>query len=610
MGAAIGTHPDHSGEHLRVGDRREIGNNCWGNWVPCVDTLSLPYSREDQRRMVYFRQKYMDAYLAGHASHATVQGLPPNSRLRMVDDGTKPANGYSDWNGFEASLDMGTYNTLHLVRQGPYAASHALPLIAKAVEYQRQRQARRLVVGVQAPGLPNDFINLFLSELKEWCAAEAVDRPDLHADEVARRLAFLNKVMLDRLHWCLPNEAHTYRHRLHDVLEFARTTFVDLLAKARLEERNRSLHDQLKALNAAGANAFHAGRGCLAMLCYAGEGAKAGADLLTDPRRLDGTTVAKGRLLKFLDHYTSSSGSNSNCTSGASGKDEAMASPEAENATPDPFTDVAVQLGLVPASTPWVPAATAAKGTVVTALAPAAPAATAAKGTPVAPVVTAIAPAAPAATAAKGTPAAPVVTAIAPAAPAATAAKGTPATPVVDPMPNLFGLVAAPFGLVASGAGLVVSGVASGAGRVTSGVSNLTIGLGAGLAALASDAFAADALEAGPQGSASVRLNAGDARAFAKAWGREGAAGVLLAFSLLGRLGTLLQWTNAVAVDMVAEFGNFVAFSALPLGELLGTLAEVLNPWPPSQMNSLLHVFASLSNDEGHCPCLFRFSRG
>jgi hypothetical protein len=570
MGAAIGTHPDHSGEHLRVGDRREIGNNCWGNWVPCVDTLSLPYSREDQRRMVYFRQKYMDAYLAGHASHATVQGLPPNSRLRMVDDGTKPANGYSDWNGFEASLDMGTYNTLHLVRQGPYAASHALPLIAKAVEYQRQRQARRLVVGVQAPGLPNDFINLFLSELKEWCAAEAVDRPDLHADEVARRLAFLNKVMLDRLHWCLPNEAHTYRHRLHDVLEFARTTFVDLLAKARLEERNRSLHDQLKALNAAGANAFHAGRGCLAMLCYAGEGAKAGADLLTDPRRLDGTTVAKGRLLKFLDHYTASSGSNSNCTSGASGKDEAMASPEAENATPDPFTDVAVQLGLVPASTPWVPAATAAKGTVVTAIAPAAP--------------------------------------------AATAAKGTPATPVVDPMPNLFGLVAAPFGLVASGAGLVVSGVASGAGRVagrvTSGVSNLSIGLGAGLAALASDAFAADALEAGPQGSASVRLNAGDARAFAKAWGREGAAGVLLAFSLLGRLGTLLQWTNAVAVDMVAEFGNFVAFSALPLGELLGTLAEVLNPWPPSQMNSLPHVFASLSNDEGHCPCLFRCSRG
>jgi hypothetical protein len=46
--------------------------------------------------------------------------------------------------------------------QGRFAASHALACVGKITEYQVQRRRRTWVPGVQSPGRPNDYINLFL----------------------------------------------------------------------------------------------------------------------------------------------------------------------------------------------------------------------------------------------------------------------------------------------------------------------------------------------------------------------------------------------------------------------------------------------------------------
>ena len=198
----MGCHPDHTGEHLRLGDRREFSHNFLGTClpcIPCIDVLAITYSRGDQQRMRYIRQKYIEAYGSAQLSGDPAMCQPANSRLRMVEDGSRPANGFSDWNRFEASLEVASF-TRPEQQNGRYTASHALPLISTIVEYQRQRQARMVVPGVHGPGLPNDHINLFLSELKEWAQTE-ITRSEIQIDEIARRLNFLNKIMMDRFHW-------------------------------------------------------------------------------------------------------------------------------------------------------------------------------------------------------------------------------------------------------------------------------------------------------------------------------------------------------------------------------------------------------------------------
>jgi len=84
----------------------------------------------------------------------------------MSTDGKKPMNPFSDERAFEESLQS-TYFPVP-GHEGRFAASHALASIGKITEYRIRRKKRRWIPGVQTHGRINDYINLFLEEMKTW----------------------------------------------------------------------------------------------------------------------------------------------------------------------------------------------------------------------------------------------------------------------------------------------------------------------------------------------------------------------------------------------------------------------------------------------------------
>lgn len=92
--------------------------------------------------------------------------VPPLSRIRITQTGERPANAFVDWHAFESSLSMQTY--MRPGNSGRFTASHANACIGRMIEYQVQRRNRQYVPGVPGawPGEPNDYINMFIEEMK------------------------------------------------------------------------------------------------------------------------------------------------------------------------------------------------------------------------------------------------------------------------------------------------------------------------------------------------------------------------------------------------------------------------------------------------------------
>ena len=142
---------------------KKVLNVVFGNFNP-------EYSKEDQRRMRYIQSKYAMAYAesGGDEPNTVITEQDPNSKLKLTVNGRKPANPYPDERSFEDSLQFGSnHRSGH---DGRFAVSHALTSIGKLIEYQCQRKARKWVPGMQTHGRPNDYMNLFLAEMKTWLA--------------------------------------------------------------------------------------------------------------------------------------------------------------------------------------------------------------------------------------------------------------------------------------------------------------------------------------------------------------------------------------------------------------------------------------------------------
>jgi hypothetical protein len=91
---------------------------------------------------------------------------------------------------------------LYLVsgHQGRFVASHALSCIGTINDYQNKRRQRTWVPGVSSPGKPNDYINMFLEETKQWMRTQ-MTLDAIESDELRRRDLFYTKLKNDNYFW-------------------------------------------------------------------------------------------------------------------------------------------------------------------------------------------------------------------------------------------------------------------------------------------------------------------------------------------------------------------------------------------------------------------------
>lgn len=251
--------------------------------------------------MRYIQRKYVQAYgqEPGEDINQVIASQNDRSRIKMSPRGYHPANPFRDERAFEEALQPSL--APRRGRQGRFAASHAYAAIGRIVEYQIQRKSRTYVPGVSGHGRPNDYVNLFLEEIKEWCLDQlALDT--VAEEELARRETYFRLLKHDDYYWCFPKDAKHHDHKLHAVIDFVHDKVRDALEVVRLEARNKSLHALFKELNDHATNALHHGQRYLAYLLYARQ--KAGADLADGGRQLRGATYAEGRLLRLLERAT------------------------------------------------------------------------------------------------------------------------------------------------------------------------------------------------------------------------------------------------------------------------------------------------------------------
>ena len=102
--------------------------------------------------------------------------------------------------------------------EGRFAASHALASIGKIIEYQTQRRKRRWIPGVQSHGKPNDYINMFLEEMKTWLRSQ-LTLNSVCAEELVRREQYITKIKHDNYYWCFPVEKNQ-DYNIHDTVAF------------------------------------------------------------------------------------------------------------------------------------------------------------------------------------------------------------------------------------------------------------------------------------------------------------------------------------------------------------------------------------------------------
>lgn len=110
--------------------------------------------------------------------------------------------------------------------EGRFAASHALASIGKMTEYQIQRRNRRWIPGVQKHGQANDYINMFLEEMKTWMRHQMTLNV-VGADELERREQYITKIKHDNYYWCFPLEkSHDYT--IHEAIDFVHAKVSDV----------------------------------------------------------------------------------------------------------------------------------------------------------------------------------------------------------------------------------------------------------------------------------------------------------------------------------------------------------------------------------------------
>lgn len=124
--------------------------------------------------------------------------LDNDSRLKMTPDGLKPANPFGDERAFDDALVMNFYPVPG--HQGKFCASHAKASIGVILEYQNQRRKRLWVPKVSSPGRPNDYINMFLEEMKSWLKNQ-MTLDNLSAEELKRRNTYIAKLKHDNYYW-------------------------------------------------------------------------------------------------------------------------------------------------------------------------------------------------------------------------------------------------------------------------------------------------------------------------------------------------------------------------------------------------------------------------
>jgi hypothetical protein len=121
------------------------------------------YKKLHRQRMRYIQKKYARAYggSAGASgeddANEIITSIDSQSRLKMSDDGMKPANPFPDERAFDDALMMHFYPgkaTSHLHKlycnicgicqvpghQGKFCASHAKAALGVIIEYQNQRR--------------------------------------------------------------------------------------------------------------------------------------------------------------------------------------------------------------------------------------------------------------------------------------------------------------------------------------------------------------------------------------------------------------------------------------------------------------------------------------
>lgn len=73
-------------EGAAVKVKRSVNSVLFGNW-------NAEYTRENQRRMLYLQEKYIEAYQEGRPAGTSAESiLEPTNRLQMTTDGLRPAN--------------------------------------------------------------------------------------------------------------------------------------------------------------------------------------------------------------------------------------------------------------------------------------------------------------------------------------------------------------------------------------------------------------------------------------------------------------------------------------------------------------------------------------
>ena len=255
------------------------------------------YKKEDRRRMRYIQLKYAQAYCTGETGdpNTIINDIDPNSKLKMSVDGFKPANPFPDERGFEESLVVNFHPTSG--HQGKFCASHAMVSIGAIVEYQVQRKSRLWVPGVSSPGRPNDYINMFLDEMKCWMRSQ-MTLDQVAADELRKRYVYITKLKNDKYFWCFPPE-QVNDAKIHSCIDLVHSRVADALYVTEREEANKSMAQLFKDLNDNSTNAFEFGKSFLAHLLFVSKPAP--HDLVCS---MKGRTVEAGRLHRILDKAT------------------------------------------------------------------------------------------------------------------------------------------------------------------------------------------------------------------------------------------------------------------------------------------------------------------
>jgi hypothetical protein len=162
-------------------------------------------------------------------------------------------------------------------------------------------RARLWVPGVSSPGRPNDYINLFLEETKQWMRSQ-MTLDAVHAQELSRRDMYYTKLKNDNYFWCFPRDPQESEDTsIQKVIDFVHDRVKNALELISREEKNRSLQSFFKELNDHTTNAFEFGKQFLAYLMFATTKVNGS---LTSNRIFDGRTYETGKLHGMLEAAT------------------------------------------------------------------------------------------------------------------------------------------------------------------------------------------------------------------------------------------------------------------------------------------------------------------